>query len=228
MQLVTGSRVCPTTVNDVVAWTHGYERVALDLGTGDGRYATKLAQQSPGTAVIGIDLCAANMATAARKASANARFLVADACALPTDLAAIADQIVVAFPWGSLLRCILDERSSLISRLVHVMRPGATLEIVINADASTSCNVDLSSAGTRIVASLTTTRGTRPIIKTLESSDLRVWPSSWAKRLAFGRDPHAIAIASCVATESKRSPDAFVQTATLYHPAGASITSGNG
>ncbi len=228
MQLVTGSRVLPTTANDIVTWTQGYERVALDLGAGDGRYVANLAQKSPDSAVIGVDLCAANMASASRKAGANARFLVADACTLPEEIIAIADQITIAFPWGSLLRGILGEGGALVPRLVHAMRAGARLEIVINADASGSCGLDLSTAESRITTALSTAGGTRPRVTKLDADNLKTGPSTWAKRLAFGRDPHAIAITSNVLAGSKRSASTYARPATLYHLARGSVSTVTG
>lgn len=133
----------PTTVDAIVSWTQDYEYVALDLGTGDGRSVARRAQRSPRAAVIGVDLCAANMALSSRKASVNARFLVADAILLPTEMIEVADQVTIAFPWGSLLRDILGHGDTLVSRLVRTMRPGAKVEIVINADAAPSCGMEL-------------------------------------------------------------------------------------
>jgi tRNA G46 methylase TrmB len=55
--------------------------VALDLGTGDGRYVLKAAAERPETLVIGADANAAAMAQASRRAMRgealrNALFLV--------------------------------------------------------------------------------------------------------------------------------------------------------
>jgi 16S rRNA (adenine(1408)-N(1))-methyltransferase len=43
--------------------------VAIDLGTGDGRYVLALARQRPETLVVGLDASAAAMAEASRRAA---------------------------------------------------------------------------------------------------------------------------------------------------------------
>jgi 16S rRNA (adenine(1408)-N(1))-methyltransferase len=58
--------------------------VALDLGTGDGRYVLAAATERPDTLVIGVDANAAGMAEASRRAARraalpNALFVVAAA-----------------------------------------------------------------------------------------------------------------------------------------------------
>jgi 16S rRNA (adenine(1408)-N(1))-methyltransferase len=61
-----------------------YARVAVDLGTGDGRYVPHAAAERPETLVIGLDANAAAMADASRRAQRrsglpNALFVVAAA-----------------------------------------------------------------------------------------------------------------------------------------------------
>lgn len=58
--------------------------MALDLGTGDGRYVLTAAAENPDTFVIGLDASASAMAAASRKAARraslpNALFAVATA-----------------------------------------------------------------------------------------------------------------------------------------------------
>jgi 16S rRNA (adenine(1408)-N(1))-methyltransferase len=58
--------------------------VAVDLGTGDGRYVLAAAAEQPETLVIGVDASASAMAEAARRAALrvglpNAVFVVAAA-----------------------------------------------------------------------------------------------------------------------------------------------------
>lgn len=62
----------------------GYARVAIDLGTGDGRAVLARAAAEPDTLAIGVDASAPAMATASRRAARrdalpNALFVVAAA-----------------------------------------------------------------------------------------------------------------------------------------------------
>ena len=70
------------------------------------------ARAEPAAFVIGIDANAAAMAEASRRAArpaarggvSNALFVVAAAERPPMELLAIADELTINFPWGSLLR----------------------------------------------------------------------------------------------------------------------------
>jgi hypothetical protein len=189
----------------------------LDLGTGDGRFVVEQSRKAPKVAVIGVDLCGANFRQLSRKAGGNARFLVADACALPEEMYAVADHINIAFPWGRLLREILDAEGAFLSRLVHTMHPRSTLSILFNADAAHSCDVALPDAQARILSAIAARCGNRPVVTTLDARRLRSWPSTWAKRLAFGRNPHAVAITTCAPAEPMRSPDDLTRLSAHYH-----------
>lgn len=217
MQFEPGPAVDSATVYEVVTWTRNYEHVVLDLGTGDGRYVLERTRQSPPLAAIGIDLCGARFRVASRKASVNARFLVANACALPCQLLAAADHVNIAFPWGCLLRGMLADGGACLPRLLDSVRPGSTMTIVINADAASSCNVDLPEALTRILNAVSAAGCTRPLVTKLGAPELKSWPSTWAKRLAYGRNPYAIAIAASKSSATSRFSIDPVYRETLYH-----------
>ncbi len=59
----------------------GYRRIAIDLGTGDGRYVSAAAAAWPDTLVIGLDANASGMREMSRRAAKlpNALFAVAAA-----------------------------------------------------------------------------------------------------------------------------------------------------
>ena len=84
-----------------------FREVAIDLGTGDGRYVRQIAHTTPGQFAIGIDTCRENLRELSRCAPDNALYLIADALALPDELAGLATRITINFPWGSLLRGLL-------------------------------------------------------------------------------------------------------------------------
>lgn len=129
-------------MNDPSIHAERYERVVADIGCGDGRYAYRLARANPSWLCVGVDADAAFAAVAyraSRKASRggvpNVAFLRASVGELPGPLEAVADEIVVNLPWGSLLDTVLgrDERS--LASIVAVGRPGASLRIAINSSA---------------------------------------------------------------------------------------------
>jgi 16S rRNA (adenine(1408)-N(1))-methyltransferase len=91
--------------------------------------------------VVGVDASAAGMAEASRRAAGkpgrgglpNALFVVAGAEALPPELDGLADLVVIHFPWGSLLRGLLEADPAIMTGLVRVMRPGATLSMLLSS-----------------------------------------------------------------------------------------------
>ena len=93
--------------------------------------------------VVGVDASAAGMAEASRRAARrtergglpNALFVVAAAEALPHELDGLADRVTVHFPWGSLLRGLLAADPAILDGLVRVMRPGATLSMLVSSTA---------------------------------------------------------------------------------------------
>lgn len=99
------------------------------------------AAAQPDRLVVGVDASAAAMAAASRRAGAtprrgglpNALFVVAAAEALPRELDGVADLVTVHFPWGSLLRGLLGADPATMTGLTRVMRPGATVSMLLSA-----------------------------------------------------------------------------------------------
>lgn len=179
---------------EVAAWAARYEHVVVDLGTGDGRSVLRLARERPAIGAVGIDLCEANLRRAARAAGDNTIFLVADALALPATLARVADAITVAFPWGSLLRGLLNGDPGLLAGLRALGRPGATISVSVNGGAFAEAGWDADTGGERIRDVLGAAGFEVGACRVLGPAELRQLPSTWAKRLAFGRDPRAVRI----------------------------------
>jgi SAM-dependent methyltransferase len=176
-------------LEEVAAWARGYERVTLDLGTGDGRFARELAGRCPVEGVIGVDTAGANLREAIRRSPENARFLVGDALALPEPLVELADQVTINFPWGSLLRALLEGDE----RLLPVLA-GRECVILVNAGAMAEAGYRFENG---IEALLRTLRRGHPRglrWREIERDELRRIPTTWAKRLAFGRDPRAVEV----------------------------------
>lgn len=113
--------------------------MTIDVGTGDGRAVLAVARRQPETLALGLDANAAAMAEASRRAArpgrkgglANARFIVAAAESLPTELHGIADLVTVRFPWGSLLRGCLARDECVAQNLAALVAPGGSLELLL-------------------------------------------------------------------------------------------------
>lgn len=169
-----------------------YREVHIDIGTGDGRYVARAARACPQDLVIGIDACAEGMQHASRRASSNALYVVANALALPMELTALGARLTINFPWGSLLSGLLGGDPCLLNGLGAIARPGATLELRLNTGALAEAGHSLESAERAVLRGLCQSGWeARPAIR-LDREALRACPTSWARRLAFGRDPRGI------------------------------------
>ena len=98
------------------------------------------AAACPDRLVIGVDADAGSMIEASRRAARatrrgglpNALFVVASADALPAELDGRADALTVHFPWGSLLRGLLDAEPSILAGMARATRPGATVTLLLS------------------------------------------------------------------------------------------------
>jgi 16S rRNA (adenine(1408)-N(1))-methyltransferase len=168
----------------------GYERILMDIGTGDGRFVQQVAKTCPEQFAIGIDACRENLCASSRNALLNALYIIANAQALPCELYGLATHVTINFPWGSLLNGLLTGDPTL-GGLAAIAQPGAILEVRLNADALAEAGWGLEDGGERVRQVLRASGfGMRPTVA-LTARDLRTCPTTWAKRLAFGRDPRA-------------------------------------
>jgi 16S rRNA (adenine(1408)-N(1))-methyltransferase len=169
-----------------------YKRIILDLGTGDGRYARTLAEQHPNWFIIGADACRENLREHSQTKLQNLLFVIANAQELPRELDGLVSHVTINFPWGSLLESLLAGDPKLIRGLKSVSRAGASLDLRLNGGALAEAGKTLESGTDRIYYNLLQAgwQLDRPV--TMDAGALKRFPSTWAKRLAFGRDPRAI------------------------------------
>ncbi|HYF61870.1 MAG TPA: class I SAM-dependent methyltransferase [Herpetosiphonaceae bacterium] len=169
-----------------------YSAAHIDIGTGDGRFALDAARRRPDLFVIGLDACRDSVREASRRAPANVLFVVANVADLPAELAGRASGLSVNFPWGSLLKALISDEPAVLDGLVGLGRPGFRLELMVNGEALATLGSSLERGGAQIRRGLIR-RGldvAEPAI--LDRAALRAIPTTWARRLAFGRDPRAL------------------------------------
>jgi predicted RNA methylase len=173
-----------------------YERIILDLGTGDGRYARTLAGQHPGWFIIGVDACRENLREHSQAKLTNLLFLIASVQNLPHELDGLISHITINFPWGSLLESLLAGDQMFMRGLASVARSTASLILHLNGGALTEAGTALE-PGARTIHSNLHQAGWQvkaPVM--MDVHTLRDFPSTWAKRLAFGRDPRAMMLSA--------------------------------
>jgi 16S rRNA (adenine(1408)-N(1))-methyltransferase len=147
--------------------------------------------------VVGVDASAAAMAEASRRAGRrpergglpNTLFVVAAAEALPPELDGLADRVTVHFPWGSLLRGLLAADPAILGGLVRVMRPEATLSILVSATARDR-GAGVAPIGERDLAALAVDYGLFGLavtgVRPVTTADVAASRSTWGRRLAAG------------------------------------------
>jgi hypothetical protein len=151
---------------------------------------------------IGIDACREALAQRSRKAPANAVFVIARAEALPAELAGRANMVIINFPWGSLLSGLLKQDSQVWRGIRSTAAgTGAMVEIRMNGEALRACGLELDE-GAATMRRILQSQVVGPVrIVDLGTTELRQTSTTWAKRLAFGRDPRAVLIQASIPRE---------------------------
>jgi len=169
-----------------------YEDILLDLGTGDGRFVCKMAEEHRDRFIIGLDSCRENLRVNSQRKLPNALFVIASAQALPQELNGLASHVNINFPWGSLLESLLNNDACLADGLLSITRPCTGMDIHLNREALVTAGWTLESGADQIERVLNANGLRTKSRSCLDARDLRSFPTTWAKRLAFGRDPRAI------------------------------------
>ncbi len=195
MEYIRGKTSAEIGMDSLVPAVARYGEVLIDVGTGDGRYVLHAARSCPTWFVIGVDACRENLRKASRKAPPNALYVIANALALPKkELGGMASRVTINFPWGTLLTALLDGEPVLLEGLLAIARPGAALEIRLNTGALTGAGYTLKSGGARVRQALCEGGFDVSDLEELDARGLRRCQTTWAKRLAYGRDPHALCL----------------------------------
>jgi 16S rRNA (adenine(1408)-N(1))-methyltransferase len=163
----------------------------VDVGAGDGGYVLHRARTEPNAFALAIDASADALASGAWRAKrarlCNAAFLVEGVERLSPDLSCLADEVTVHFPWGSLLRGLVDGTPAVVGPIARLMKPGGELRVLLSA-------VDRDGMGDVNPAVLTARRDAYSdhglLLTAAEWASAAVVAdtrSAWAKRLAVGR-----------------------------------------
>jgi 16S rRNA (adenine(1408)-N(1))-methyltransferase len=194
MERVLGKYSCQIDAATLAASMEGYAHRLVDIGAGDGRFVLASARGRPAVFALGIDACRENLRAASRRAPGNAFFVIANALALPFDLDGIATHITINFPWGSLLEGLLTGEATLLHGLAALCRPGARLDVRLNGGALAAAGWTLEAGAAQIRWLMCRHGFALDALAVLGPGELRRIPTTWAKRLAFGRDPRAMAL----------------------------------
>ena len=156
------------------------EGVIVDIGTGDGRFVYQSARQNPNKFYIGIDPNVRPLEKISEKIHrkpskggvSNVLFIQAAVEDLPPELDAVADEVHVHFPWGSLLRAFVSGDVDVLTNVRRICRLGALLEVVINDQIADQVIGRYRSAGFEVLE-----HGSVPAARWSE------FETTWARRL---------------------------------------------
>jgi 16S rRNA (adenine(1408)-N(1))-methyltransferase len=194
METILGKQARSICAPELAQIALGYETVLLDLGTGDGRFVLHAARSHPRRLALGVDACRENLRASSRTAPGNALFVIANALALPPELERLAGELTINFPWGSLLDGLLYADGDLLAGLRRAARPGAELQVRLNASALAEAGWPLAAGGEQVrgVLAAAGLRVRKSLL--LDAPALRAIPTTWARKMAAGRDPQAVVI----------------------------------
>jgi 16S rRNA (adenine(1408)-N(1))-methyltransferase len=181
-----------------------YETTAVDVGTGDGRFAYHLASTDPTRLVIGVDALDEPMGEIAAKAArkparggrSNLLLVRASIEMLPPELHGVADEVSVQLPWGSLLEGIVLARDDVLGGLAALCRPGARLTVTLNGeiwlDSTPARYENLPSPTPEYVSEVVAAGLTRVgfrfgTARYATAAEAKSLPTTWSRRLGHGR-----------------------------------------
>jgi 16S rRNA (adenine(1408)-N(1))-methyltransferase len=194
MEIIRGKQTSILETCAFINRIQEYSEIIVDIGTGDGRFARKIAAACPDSFVMGIDAARENLYEASRHAPANVLFVIANAEMIPPALNNMASRIAINFPWGSLLAGLLMPESAVWAGVTAIASANALVEVRLNAGALAEFEWELNEGTRRVQQNLRANGFAVQSATTLTPRDLAAFPSTWAKRLAFGRDPRAMCL----------------------------------
>jgi hypothetical protein len=151
IEVVQGRARLRVSPSDIRQRARSAARVHIDVGTGDGRQVYRMARADPTGLFIGVDANAEELREVSYRASrkparggvANAVFVHASLDDLPGALVSLADRVTVFYPWGSLLRALIDPDERALTALAGLGKPGASFEARINRSAADPDDLEL-------------------------------------------------------------------------------------
>lgn len=179
--------------------------IIIDIGAGNGDFVYRLAKENPDRLIIGIDpnqkAIEKNSAKIYKKRPKgglpNVLYVLATIEEIPNELREIANQVFINFPWGSLLKGIVKVQNKTWGNIKSVCQKGALVDLIFGYEDFTEAKVikdhnlpylDLSYMENTMLPKLKKLDWEALEIRKLTNADLKGYPSSWARKLAFGKD----------------------------------------
>lgn len=205
MRIIQGSKIEELKRVDVEAHLSSYNKIHIDIGTGDGRYVYKKAVKDRETMYIGIDPSERQLKVNSKRARKNkilnALFATGSIEIFPEELYGVADSITVILPWGTLLQGIVNGTAEVLEKIKKMFKPGSKgiskLEIVFgysqDAEPSEVRRLGLDKLDKNYISEIMVPAFAGARLKTekideLTKTDLNNFETTWSKKLRFGQD----------------------------------------
>jgi len=199
------------------ALANEHDRVVVDLGAGDGKWALRRARANPRELVVAIEPVAENVRESSSRAARrpdrggapNALFVQAAVEALPGALAGMAGELWITLPWGSLMRGIILADRTLLRGIATLLASGARAHVTLNTrifddpvPAEAHDLPEVTPAYIQTLADAYERCGLRIVhAEWLDADAVNALGTTWAKRLSHRAPPRSVHI------ELQRLPD---------------------
>jgi 16S rRNA (adenine(1408)-N(1))-methyltransferase len=134
MHRIIGKRIIEYSRQQLEDLVAKHAAIVIEVGCGNGAFLRSLAQSDPTTLAIGFDPNVDALDRPSRLAAKrgdNPLFLRAAIEAPPPELAALADLLYVYFPWGSLLRGLVQPDDVVLANMAGLMKDGASFHLML-------------------------------------------------------------------------------------------------
>jgi len=200
MRVVEGRKLVDMDGEAFARLAARHERAVVDLGTGDGLFAYRLAAGDPATLYVGCDPVADNMVEVSQRSRRkpsrggvdNLLLVVTSVEEPPDELRGVASEVSCVLPWGRLMAGLVTGDPEVLRGVRAVARPGAPVVVYLNVgvwDRDTPLHVqDLPAVNPEHVERVLRPAYERAGIRLLDHreaapDEIGALRSTWARRL---------------------------------------------
>lgn len=209
MKLVKGNKIEDLSATEFEKIKQNFEKVEIDLGTGDGKFLLKKALENKNILYIGIEPAEKQLIESSKKANKNRLdnliFVIGSIEVLPKEICNIADVVYINLPWGTLLEKVIKPSEDSVLILSNLLKKGGKLEILIgyshDFEPSETKRLDLPEIDLdyieNVVIPVFEAGGfEKNKVEKLDNQALKEVQTSWAKRLGKEREFYKLILVS--------------------------------
>lgn len=179
--------------------------IIVDIGTGDGEFAYKLAKENPDRLIIGVDPNHSNLIKTSSKIYKktakgglnNALYVLASIENLPDELNGLANQVFINFPWGALLEKVVLVDKNAWENIARICQNTAIIDLLLGynkdydlqgLDKTNFPEFNEAYIKHEMLPQLKSLGFTKIELRKVSKEEIKDYPSSWGKKLAYGKE----------------------------------------